>query len=56
MGEWPDLMVYVEDNIGGFKAQAFLFSRLFNFSFDFWYYHLLVFAIVNRVFYICVDL
>jgi uncharacterized protein (DUF697 family) len=26
MGEWPDLMVYVEDNIGGFNAQAFLFS------------------------------
>jgi hypothetical protein len=24
--EWSDLMAYVEDNIGGFKAQALLFS------------------------------
>jgi hypothetical protein len=31
-------------------------ASIFNFSFDFWYYHLLVFAIVNRAFYICVDL
>ena len=26
MGEWSDLMVYVEDNIGWLKAQALLFS------------------------------
>ena len=26
LGEWSDLMTYIEDNIGGFKAQALLFS------------------------------
>ena len=26
MGEWSDLVTYVEDNIGGIKAQALLFS------------------------------
>jgi len=26
LGEWSDLMAYVEDNIGGLKAQALLFS------------------------------
>jgi hypothetical protein len=26
MGEWSDLMVYIEESIGGIKAQALLFS------------------------------
>jgi hypothetical protein len=26
LGEWSDLVTYVEDNIGGIKAQALLFS------------------------------
>ena len=26
LGEWSDLMAYVEDNIDGFKAQPLLFS------------------------------
>ena len=26
LGEWSDLMTYIEDNTGGFKAQVLLFS------------------------------